>query len=385
MKTQKKHCKKIIALALALIVGVNTAISEASVQEKKTASVRTIHLSEKYMTDLSEFDTYSILEDEENPTFTGMVKCSDEASVFFDNVSLDEDTEDYNIQYDCTFDMDTLQYTLTATLLDEEENMVESDTLITDAFVTENGGLDAYIELENEKYLLSDFCTENGIAPCGLFSSIKKTIVRIAVVYVVVAETAEQIKARSNYKYNKKLEADGKGVTKGNYITKQNETDRKGYNCGNYKFGFTTFSGVGCEVASAYNAMIKLGKAEKLSETIYCFEKWAIELSIGWGNLGSNPLELGRYLEKKGIEYDKYTSLSKFKSAVAGKKKCYIIMSRWNNPVTTGLHTFFIEKKGAGKYESYNWDYEDMAISMSSINDFNNGKGFIVGYIVWVD
>lgn len=60
------------------------------------------------------------------------------------------------------------------------------------------------------------------------------------------------------------------------YLTDQSETNRKNYNCGNYRFGFTTFSGVGCEVASAYNAMIALGKTEILSETIYSFEKWAI-------------------------------------------------------------------------------------------------------------
>ena len=72
------------------------------------------------------------------------------------------------------------------------------------------------------------------------------------------------------------------------YLTDQSETNRKNYNCGNYRFGFTTFSGVGCEVASAYNVMIALGKTEMLSETIYSFEKWAIEFAIAWGNFGSN-------------------------------------------------------------------------------------------------
>ena len=43
--------------------------------------------------------------------------------------------------------------------------------------------------------------------------------------------------------------------TKVYYITGQNRTRVKGYNAGNYHFGFTTFGGVGCEVASVYNLL----------------------------------------------------------------------------------------------------------------------------------
>lgn len=182
--------------------------------------------------------------------------------------------------------------------------------------------------------------------------------------------------------YNKKLEQQGNGVKYGNFITRQNETYLKDYKCGNYRFGFTTFSGVGCEVASAYNAMIALGKTEMLSETIYSFEKWAIEFAIAWGKFGSNPLQISTYLNKKGIGCSKITNYNNFKSQVEKQANCHIIMSRWNNSWTDGLHTFYIKKQDS-KYYSYNWVYSYATVDRNNIDDFNDGSGFIVGYILW--
>lgn len=153
---------------------------------------------------------------------------------------------------------------------------------------------------------------------------------------------------------------------------------------GNYRFGFTTFEHVGCEVASVYNAMIALRHPEMLSETIYCFEAWAIELSIGWGNLGSEPWRMYRYFEKKGIEYEKYTSYSSLEAVVDSKSRCYIIMSRWNaDPTTTGLHTFYIYKAADKVFNSYNWRYSSESLQRETLSTFNDGSGFIVGYILY--
>ena len=177
-------------------------------------------------------------------------------------------------------------------------------------------------------------------------------------------------------------------MKKGKYVTNQTEVDKQYYKAGNYRFGFTTFANVGCEVAATYNAMISLKRKEWLSQTIYCFEAWAIEFASGWGYLGSNPLEIDRYLKRKGVAYVKCHSLTLLKAAAKARGKCSIIMSRWNkDPIHNGLHTFFLQrtgKKGENAYKSFNWSYKKVSVPGKSLSVFNNnGAGFIVGYIVW--
>ena len=278
--------KKIKFNALSWICLLLTAVLIAcSIFEllPKTASfnqeIRTVSIDDKYRKDLSSFDAYSIVEENDTPYFSGVSSYISEECYFFDNVSKDDIEDNSKVEYSCTFDMDKMQYSLTAKLLDESGEVITTESLITDAFVTESGGLDAYIELEGEMYLLSDFCSENGIDSCGLFGRIFAVIAIVVVIYVIVAETAEQIKSRQNYDYNRSLENSGQGVNKGNYITAQDEYILYGYKSKNYRFGFTIFDNVGCEVASAYNAMIAFGMPEYLSETIRCFEQWGIEFS----------------------------------------------------------------------------------------------------------
>ena len=54
---------------------------------------------------------------------------------------------------------------------------------------------------------------------------------------------------------------------------------------------------------------------------------------------------------------------------------------------STGLHTFYVKKEDYGKHYGYNWHYTDYTESRSgkykSLNSFNDGSGFIVGYLVW--
>ena len=116
------------------------------------------------------------------------------------------------------------------------------------------------------------------------------------------------------------------------------------------------------------------------------FEGYAIEFSIGWGHLGSNPLEIYRYLNKRGFKYSKYTSYKDFKYAIDHKKSCKAIMSRWNDGYKS-LHTFYVKKEDYGKHYGYNWSYGSTTVNRSSarksLNSFNDGAGFIVGYLGW--
>ncbi|MBR3289777.1 MAG: hypothetical protein IKI63_03250 [Clostridia bacterium] len=314
--------------------------------------------------------------------------------ILFDNVDLvvvDNDdlsladeapNEDEEIEYQCTFDMNELVFDFEAKLIDEDGTVLETETIQTDAIVTENGGLDACIVVDGHEYMMSDYENVSSIDNCG-FTSIPDVIAT----YLITAEKAEIERAKQNYTYNVKLEAAGKGVGTNRLIYDQHDTTTQHYKAGNYRFGFTTFGGVGCEVAAAYNATLALGQKDRLSTTILMFEALLIEFSVGWGLLGSNPLEISRYLKARGLKYTAYTSWNSFNKAVSGKKNCHIIMSRWNkNPLTYGLHTFYVKKEAASSLYGYNWNPKyktKRSDKQTKLSAFNDGSGFIVGYIVW--
>ena len=128
--------------------------------------------------------------------------------------------------------------------------------------------------------------------------------------------------------------------------------------------------------------MISLGRPERLSETIYKFEKWAIEFSVAWGNFGSNPRDIYRYLRKEKISYKRYTTsrYSKFCSTADGMSDGNFIFSRWNTPITEGLHTFYVEKDG--DYLSYNNKEVSNTTEMDAYLGGRSKAAFICGYII---
>lgn len=279
------------------------------------------------------------------------------------------------------------------------------DVVCDQATIDEYGRLESEIVLDNpnsgeqEIYKVSDYrnltklerflqdpdqeetLSLYSVSTCWLFSKIVAAIVAI---YVVVTETAEQIKARYNYRDNQQLESGGNGVNYGNYITNQHESSISGYKSADYKFGFTTFSGVGCEVASVYNLMLSEGLIQNLSEVIYNFEKWAIEFAVGWGYLGSNPRDIYRYLRNYNIKYSKNTLYALFYLKVyfapVGTK---FIMSTWNTSWTNGLHTYFFVKQDYG-LETYNFNPQSSTDIYDDLDNIYSQTGsFIVGYKIY--
>lgn len=374
---KKSRVLGVVALVLVCSILINTVGASGA-----GVNVRNIQLDispeyEKYMNCYEE-KSISYDEDEELVKFYGKAAYSESDSALFDNVSMEEYAEDEaDVVYECSFDMEAMEFHFTASLLNEAREAIAVEEYYTDAIVTENGALDACIEIDGEEYMLSDYRAEEMLDNCfiGFF-------VRAIVAYVVVAECAERRKMKSNLTYNRSLEACGKGVKKGTYITDQSDVLYSGCKAGNYRLGFASFANVGCEVASAYNLMISIGRPEMLSDTIYAFEDYAIIISSGFGNLGSNPLEIGRYLDKRGVKYTKYISYYSFKKAVEKSSGCRVIMSRWNAKKTSGLHTFYVDKINKTKYRSYNWIGRYEYIDKSNIGLYNDGSGFIVGYVV---
>ena len=226
--------------------------------------------------------------------------------------------------------------------------------------------------------------TNRAIRGWRLFAFIVAVIV---VVYVIVCETAEQIQAEKNLVHNRNLENDLNtlnDIPLETYITRQaNDNVRE------YKLGFADFDGVGCEVASVYNLLISLDRAELLSEVIYNFEKWSIVYAVGWGYLGSNPKQIYKYLRNRGIAYTKYTSLSRFRRAVANTHSDNYIYSAWNNPVSKGLHTFYLRRNMTVEEDSTIISYTGYNSTIEGIGSYNNISAvqndygpFIIGYII---
>lgn len=330
---------------------------------------------------------------EKEVVLSGKFNMDENSTNFIDEVAFDNVDINSNVEIECKFDMDKLQFVLMLTLIDENHKVLDSKEFMTDAIVTDTGKLDAYVELgATNSFYLSDY-KNDGLDECAWW--IINKIKTIAPIYIAVAETAEQIKAKSNYNYNKKLENEfngQKGVKYGYYITNQSQTNYSsypGYCAGNYKFGFTNFKNVGCEVAATYNLMISLNRTEMLSETIYKFEKWGIEISSGWGNLESDPNKISKYLDKSNISYSKIKSYAEFSKAVECKSDCKIIMSNWNNGGMLksvfggdGLHTYFINKK-QGTYNTYNFIPSTQLKTYNFISQIKSSTGdFIVGYII---
>lgn len=380
----KKHWVCFIAVLLTVAICGYMVLCNVN-KGGVAAEIRTVTMK-RNVEYLKYFNEYEIVEKENSAEFFGTVPFDKELISTFDNVDIDEvdNYEDYKVVIDCKFDIDEMQFTLYTAIIDIEGNIIDEEYTVTDAFVTENGRLDAYIEIGDETYLLSEYRARlgNAVDECGFFEWLAAAVFGFA--YVAVSESAEQIRSKSNYEYNKNLESAGNGVYRGNYITNQKESSKAGYKSANYRFGFTTFDGVGCEVASVYNLLISLNKTEMLSETIRNFEVWSIEINFGWGNLGSDPNDIYIYLNKKGISYTKYTSYSSFKSALERRGNCKFIMSTWNQGgVTSGLHTYYCFKTSGTEIRSYNFQYDYSFRTHYNIDYIKSNSGnFIVAYII---
>lgn len=223
-------------------------------------------------------------------------------------------------------------------------------------------------------------------------------IVALVAAYVIVAEIAEEDKVESNYIENKKRDTSSFGVGFECLIYNQEEGNYIDHSPAEYKFGFTTFAEVGCEVASVYNLMIKLDRPEWLSDTIYKFEKWGLEYSVGWGYLGSNPKQIDHYLYHAGLIYTKIDcenhwitntgkAFNTFKQQAISQKEAHLIVSAWNVPISKGIHTYYVEKTNItdDPFITYNWDSDYFyPLSIEKLDDLvQKGQKFIVGYIIY--
>lgn len=242
----------------------------------------------------------------------------------------------------------------------------------TSGTVTQSATVDENIGVLNQDYNASP----HSVSGWGLFAFIVAVVI---VTYVIVCQTAEQIKAESNKRHNASLDDTTAGLETGTYILDQNNPILE-----DYKFGFAKFPKVGCAVAAAYNLMITLDNPQPLSEVIYDFEKLAIEFAFAWGNFGSNPHQIYHYLKKYNIRYRKYSSWNNYNNAVASTESTNFIIGKWNGSIANGGHTFYFNRAD-DNYNAYNYDRSGEIISSSNLLTFvdNKKSNFIVGYIIF--
>lgn len=340
----------------------------------------------------------------------------DETFFYFYGVT----TDDFDsVLFDCRFEMEPLF------LRSEYEYNSPSGSRTTNREffnfeVNEKGELDVLLEYRLyetgsvEQYQLSQYRdikqmeslasyatmeknrASSDVSPQSFFGLALAVVVALIIIYVVVAESAEQIRAKQNYTYNMALESYTDGVNLSNYIFDQTGNEKEGNAPANYHFGFTTFDKTGCEVAAVYNLLISLGMEKSLSEVIHDFEVWAIEFSVAWGNFGSNPKQISSVLSRYGLNFCRYSSIGTglispnrryfhFKDRLSLYSSAHLIVAKWNEaPFSEGLHTFYLSMAESNKFYSYNFSSRFQPIEYASMDGIiqDDGYGFIVGYII---
>ena len=319
-----------------------------------------------------------------NTCFRGKLNYSESNYEFIEEIAFDNLDSNDVIECKLEFNPDDMQFVLDLYLLDAYGEVEESERIVSDAFVNDYYRLDSYVVLNDEfSFYISDYYKQFTEDDCGLILIIGGVLVGLITAYHGVSEVGEQVKAAQNYAANCNLEKSGNGMWREGRIFDQTEDNFPGHNCAYYSFGFAYFKDVGCEVAAVYNLMLSLGYVEMLSDTILGFSMFLIEYSFGWGKLGSDPLTIYRYFEVNNIEYDTHYLWNSFENNVHIHSNCKIIMSRVNSNFLTGIHTYFIEKVD-NNFFAYNFIpyYRSSYDKAISLDDFNNGSSFIVGYVI---
>ncbi len=296
-------------------------------------------------------------------------------------------TEGESFSIFCDFNEDTMLFSCTVS-----SSYYGEETLTSPAYADCYGNLSTRIEIDEDIYYLSDYYQpfaidmlgeENpeGISLHGGFwRALKCAIKAIITVYVLVAEIAEQVKAKSNLEFNRTKDDGVYNGNPGEYIFWQRES-----NAAEYRFGFFGFAERGCEVAAVYNLLVYRNEGKPLSEVIYDFEHWGIEFAVGSGYFGSNPKQIYKVLKKYGISYKKYSSSSKYYTASnKASDGTAFISAYWNSSLSAGLHTFFIMKSESDNFQSYNYGSSlTITDDRETIAGYSSGMGsFIVGYVI---
>lgn len=145
------------------------------------------------------------IEDDSLVTLTGQT--GDEFESFPFSLSFYFENREFQLQYE--FESEWVEETSTAHV-DKNGGLTADLTFERDSGEA-HFDLTEYKNLSKLERLINNAKKDEPISACGLFGLSWRRISAIIAIYVVVAETAEQIRAKSNRKYNENLEQNGRG------------------------------------------------------------------------------------------------------------------------------------------------------------------------------
>lgn len=146
-----------VALILVLIISFQTISIN---QLHPNVATRTISLNENnvdyqgYKIYLNNFDNYEInVTNDNNISFNGNINYCEENEEIFDYVAINNDINNdtpLSKFYDCSFDIDKMEFDFYSSETDSKENAVSQESSISPAFTDANGQLDACVIIDNE-------------------------------------------------------------------------------------------------------------------------------------------------------------------------------------------------------------------------------------------
>lgn len=146
----------------------------------------------------------------------------------------------------------------------------------------------------------------------------------------------------------------------------------------NKEFGASTIGYAGCEVIATYNALRLIGIHISFDEVKSEYEQMLKQgaglcLNGRWGLL---PWDINKYLSRAGVEYQG-CNLEQMKSIT---EPGAMIITYWNAPFTTGIHTIAISFDG-NNYWAYNQYTQSNTRTPGTIETFiTNNRRYFYGF-----
>jgi len=190
---RKGRFKKLKVLMVMLCIGMSAVLAGHFVLSPRSEGdarfTRTITHDIDTMALLDNtFDWHEMTVDKNTVQFNGSRLVGRDLFNELDLLSMGvcEEAEGIRILTDARFDAETMRVYLTTTIVDFDGTIVDLDTIIGDAFVTENGDIDAKFDLDGEIVFMSEITGLDAIEGLFLRRLIRAIVVAVVVVVVVV-------------------------------------------------------------------------------------------------------------------------------------------------------------------------------------------------------
>ena len=181
----------LILLAIPCMISFNNAKHvDTPLLETRTTSVELSDQDIDYESVFNQFEDWKLETNETLTTFEGYQTLNLADLMEIDNVSVENlEESELKVKYNFSYDSETNIVTLSATT-DYENGETEEDVIYGEAFVNEQGNLDAVLDIDGEYVLLSELQDAGLIQNCGWFKKIFKAVVQVVIVAAAASAVA---------------------------------------------------------------------------------------------------------------------------------------------------------------------------------------------------